>query len=144
MQIVGPSPSPGSPLKARILDVSKDTGIVDVTLKPTLIEASAAAAVGSRGEEAEEGGKGENKVKKSKKRKAEEALDAAHAADSSLKVSVHTDHSKKLLLSNLQVTYDCLNAVRKCECWLNAVRCICNSICCSDVDCNVDERLPNR
>ena len=114
-QIAEPSPSPGTPLKARVLDVSKDTGIVDVTLKPTLIEASAAAAVSSKGEEAEEDGTGDNKTKKSKKRKAEEALDAAHAADSSLKVSVHKDHCHKLLLPNIQV-YDCINAVCSCEC----------------------------
>lgn len=95
VQIVGPSPSPGTPLKARILDVSKDTGIVDVTLKPTLMEAPAAAAVSSKGDEAKEDGKGDNKAKKSKKRKAEEALDAAHAAGSSLKVRVHNDHSNK-------------------------------------------------
>ena len=93
VQIVGPSPSPGTPLKARILDVSKDTGIVDVSLKPTLIPASAAAAAESKGKQAEEG----KQAKKSKKRKAEEALDAAHAAVSSLKVSVVKHHSNKLL-----------------------------------------------
>ena len=90
---MGPSPSPGTPLKARILDVSKDTGIVDVSLKPILIEAYAAAAAESKGKQAKEG----KQAKKSKKRKAEEALDAAHAADSSLKVIVVKHHSNKLL-----------------------------------------------
>lgn len=84
---MGPSPSPGTPLKARILDVSKDTGIVDVTLKPTLVEAAAEADVGSKGGRIPEEAKAAKKEKKSKKRKAEEALDAAHATDSSLKVT---------------------------------------------------------
>ena len=83
---MGPSPSPGTPLKARILDVSKDTGIVDVSLKPTVLEAAAAADVSSRGGLVPEDVKSD-KEKKSKKRKAEEALDAAHAADSALKVA---------------------------------------------------------
>ena len=82
LQVEGPEPAPGTELKARILDVSKDTGIVDVSLKPTLVSATAAAAnKGSQGSTA--GLKG----KAGKKRKAEEALDAAHAADSQLKVS---------------------------------------------------------
>ena len=83
---MGPLPSPGTPLKSRILDVSKDTGIVDVSLKPTLIEAAAAAVASIRGGKAQEEGKGDKGANASKKRKAEEALDAAHAADSSLKV----------------------------------------------------------
>ena len=100
VQIVGPSPAPGTPLKARILDVSKDTGIVDVSLKPTMVEASAAAADSAKGEEAQEEGTEDKKGKKSKKRKAEEALDAAHAGDSSLKVSqrfMYQEHPSKLL-----------------------------------------------
>lgn len=144
VQIVGPSPSPGTPLTARILDVSKDTGIVDVTLKPTLMEASAAAAVSSKGGAAEEDGKGDNKAKKSKKRKAEEALDAAHAADSSLKVSVHRDHSNKPLLSNLQTRYDCITAACKCECCVDDVRCIHCSICSRNKNCNVGDRFLNQ
>ena len=84
---MGPSPSPGTPLRARILDVSKDTGIVDVSLKPTILEAAAAADVSSRAGLVPEDFKSDKKEKKSKKRKAEEALDAAHAADSALKVA---------------------------------------------------------
>lgn len=81
---MGTYPTAGTPLKARILDVSKDTGIVDVSLRPPQIEAAAAAAASSK---AQEEGQGDKEVKASKKRKAEEALDAAHAADSALKVS---------------------------------------------------------
>ena len=120
VQILGPSPSPGTPLKARILDVSKDTGIVDVTLKPSLIEACAAAAIGSKGKQAQERGKAE---KKSKKRKAEEALDAAHAAYSSLKVSV--------LKKPLQQVFAATNKIKKAawlmhNCCATTMRCACH------------------
>lgn len=90
---MGPSPSPGTPLKARVLDVSKDTGIVDVSLKPTVLEAAAAADVGSKAGLMSGEVKPDKNEKKSKKRKAEEALDAAHAADSTLKVPLQPLYS---------------------------------------------------
>ena len=79
IQVEGPEPSPGTELKARILDVSKDTGIVDVSLKPALVS----AAVASKTVQSSTAGV---KTKAGKKRKAEEALDAA-AGNSELKVS---------------------------------------------------------
>ena len=85
-QVVGNPSAPGTALKARVLDVSKDTGIVDVTLKPDLIKPATAATVTTKGQtdsaQTDKGGK------KSKKRKAAEALDAAHANDHVPQVSV--------------------------------------------------------
>ena len=84
---MGTPASPGTTLKARVLDVSKDTGIVDVTLKPDLVKPATAAAVTTKGQtdsaQTDKGGK------QSKKRKAAEALDAAHANDHVLQVSLH-------------------------------------------------------
>ena len=60
------SPPVGQSLHGRVLDVSKDTGIVDLTLKPELVKAADAGAAGS--------GHAQEKAKsKSKKRKAAEA-----------------------------------------------------------------------
>lgn len=78
----GPEPSPGTELKARILDVSKDTGIVDVSLKPALVGATAAAS-----SKVSQSSTAAAPAKAGKKRKAEEILDATHAADSQLRVS---------------------------------------------------------
>ena len=70
------------------MDVSKDTGIVDVSVKPAMVNAAATALADKKkkGEQAAEDGKEDKKKKGSKKRKAEEALDAAHASDSAPKV----------------------------------------------------------
>lgn len=70
------------------MDVSKDTGIVDVSVKPAMVNAAATALADKKkkGEQAAEDGKEDKKKKGSKKRKAEEALDAAHASDSTPKV----------------------------------------------------------
>ena len=91
MQVVGPLAVPGTALQARILDVSKDTGIVDVSVKPSLVGVAKHATPSSKGQntEEEDRDKAAKKMKKgSKKRKAEEALDAAHAADKTPKVTV--------------------------------------------------------
>lgn len=97
MQVEGGPPPPGTPLRARILDVSKDTGIVDVSLKPAQLSAAAAAAASEKGKaKGKAGGPQGDKQKKSKKRKAEEALDAAHAEDSLPKVGLP---SKRFLLA---------------------------------------------
>lgn len=93
MQVLGPPAVPGTALQARILDVSKDTGIVDVSVKPSLVNVAVNATPSSKGqnteEEEEDRDKAAKKMKKgSKKRKAEEALDAAHAADMMPKVAV--------------------------------------------------------
>ncbi|KAL0048743.1 hypothetical protein WJX82_009925 [Trebouxia sp. C0006] len=89
-QVLGPPAVPGTALQARILDISKDTGIVDVSVKPSLVDVAVNATPSSKGQntEEEDGDKAAKKMKKgSKKRKAEEALDAAHAADKTPKVS---------------------------------------------------------
>ncbi len=91
MQVLGPPAVPGTALQARILDVSKDTGIVDVSVKPSLVDVAVHATPSSKVQntEEEDGDKAAKKMKKgSKKRKAEEALDAAHAADMMPKVAV--------------------------------------------------------
>lgn len=85
MQVEGPELSPGTATKARVLDVSKDTGIVDVSLKPALVEAAAAAA--PTASSTRESAADEESKKGSKKRKAAEALDAAHASGLPLKVA---------------------------------------------------------
>ena len=85
-QVEGVLPAPGTALKARILDVSKDTGIVDVTLRPKLVEAAATTAATHTGKARRT--KGEKQQKLTKKRKAAEALDAAHADDHLPKVSL--------------------------------------------------------
>lgn len=71
------------------MDVSKDTGIVDVSVKPAMVNAAATTLADNnkqKGQQAVEDSSEDKKKKGSKKRKAEEALDAAHASDSLPKV----------------------------------------------------------